>query len=63
MILPAGGLGVSPSLKSPKTGVHRGLINTSSAVLIYMTIDKIISILKGEGPVNIINGVKPRMPQ
>jgi hypothetical protein len=36
MILPAGGLGVSPSFKKyPKTGGYRGLIKTISAVSLF----------------------------
>ncbi len=37
-MLPAGGLGVSPSFKkSPKIGGFRGLIKTSSAVSLQLT--------------------------
>jgi hypothetical protein len=37
-ILPAGGLGVSPSFnKSPKIGGYRGLIDTISVVLLTKT--------------------------
>jgi len=37
-----------------------GATNESRARIIEMTIDNVVSVLRGQEPVNIVNGVKPR---
>jgi phosphoglycerate dehydrogenase-like enzyme len=37
-----------------------GATNESRARIIDMTIDNVVSVLRGQEPINIVNGVKPR---
>jgi D-3-phosphoglycerate dehydrogenase len=37
-----------------------GATNESRARIIEMTIDNVVSVLRGQDPINIVNGVKPR---
>jgi phosphoglycerate dehydrogenase-like enzyme len=38
-----------------------GATNESRARIIDMTIDNVVSMLRGQAPINIVNGVKPRL--
>ena len=54
----------NPILDAPNTILTphiAGATNESRMRIINLTIDNVISILKGEEPVNIVNGVKPIM--
>jgi phosphoglycerate dehydrogenase-like enzyme len=54
----------NPIIDAPNTILTphiAGATNESRLRIINLTIDNVVSILKGEEPVNIVNGVKPRI--